>query len=92
MLEELFCKRDVKEISSILLSGINGRDRRIWSFTKDGNYSVKSGYYVALQVLMDFAIPGDWLKLWNLKISPKIESFLWRIARDCLPTRTHLQA
>lgn len=47
------------------------RDRRIWYFTRNAEYMVNSEYWAALE----------------LKLSPKMQHFLWRLAHNALPTR-----
>lgn len=57
-------------------------------------YSVKSGYKVAMELLSceeDFKCPGDWDSIWKLKVPPRVEMFLWRLGRDCLPNRMRIQ-
>ncbi|KAL5580292.1 hypothetical protein UlMin_012734 [Ulmus minor] len=60
-------------------------DTLIWHHTRDGEYSVKSGYKTALS-LDDMAECSNpqavnkwWKSLWNLKIPPKIRNFTWRL-------------
>lgn len=40
-----------KEILSIPLSFKLPEDRIVWLYTKDGNYAIKSGYYLAFHHL-----------------------------------------
>ncbi|XVF51873.1 hypothetical protein PTKIN_Ptkin04bG0219100 [Pterospermum kingtungense] len=94
LLEDLFNARDVDEILKIPLSGFGGRDMRVWNFNNRGLYTVKSGYHLAMELLeLDghFGISGDWQHIWSLQVPPKVRSFLWRLARDCLPHRINLQ-
>jgi hypothetical protein len=35
-------------------------------------------------------ISGDWLKHWNLLVSPNVKIFMWRLRRDILPMRSRL--
>ncbi|XVF55323.1 hypothetical protein PTKIN_Ptkin06aG0027900 [Pterospermum kingtungense] len=44
LISDVFDQRDVREISSIPLSRHGGHDQMIWHCTKNGRYSVKSGY------------------------------------------------
>ncbi|XVE54770.1 hypothetical protein DITRI_Ditri03aG0108300 [Diplodiscus trichospermus] len=46
LLQELFVERDVIEIPDIPLSRALVDDIKVWHFTKDGIYSIKSGYKV----------------------------------------------
>lgn len=68
-------------------------DSRIWHFSKNGIYMVKSGYRIAMEFLEQNPEPvaGDWRKLWALHVPPKVKNFQWRACRECLPTRLNLQ-
>lgn len=91
----VFSERDANQILSILLNNKQGKDKRIWSHAANGQFSVKIGYHVMMNRMVreeEYAVPGDWDKLWALKIPPKVKCFLWRASRDCLPTRTRLQS
>lgn len=93
LLHELFDERDITQIISTPLVGRNQEDVRIWHFSENGFYTVKSGYKIA----MDLSINADvqehegWKKLWALKLPPKVKIFLWRLGRNCLPVRDNLQ-
>nr|XP_023894814.1 uncharacterized protein LOC112006735 [Quercus suber] len=88
-----FHKEDAKAILRIPLSRRLVVDSMVWLHTARGVYSVKSGYYVATQVLRG----ADWIEssrglsgtkvwalLWKLKVPNKIKIFGWRcgVARD----------
>ncbi|XVE49481.1 hypothetical protein DITRI_Ditri01bG0085800 [Diplodiscus trichospermus] len=95
LLEELFNARDIAQISKIPFISNIREDQRIWAFSNDGNYSVKTGYGRAMQILnndIDLRVPGDWRKFWSLKILPKVRTFAWRTVRYCLPTRENLRS
>jgi hypothetical protein len=34
---------------------------------------------------------GGWRDLWSIRAPPKVKHLLWRISRECLPTRLRLQ-
>ncbi|XP_075481232.1 uncharacterized protein LOC142521946 [Primulina tabacum] len=60
----------------------------------NGNYSVKSGYHLAMNIIdTDRAnnTTGAWAKLWDLNMRPKVKAFAWRMVRNWLPTRINLQ-
>ena len=70
-----------------------------WLGTLSGNYSVKSGYFTAMEevteaILEDEAAPEfDWKKtVWNLKIGPKTKMFVWKCLRGILPIGERLLA
>lgn len=59
-------------------------DTCVWPYTKDGNFTVKSGYFLhsndrflVVGVLSSSSsIP---LTFWNLDIDPKVKTFAWRL-------------
>ncbi|KAL5180505.1 hypothetical protein HKD37_01G001619 [Glycine soja] len=70
-------------------------DLRIWAANGDGLYSVKSAYKIIMtQVfyLSDFKIPRDWNCVWKLSVPPRMQTLIWRLARECLPTRANIKA
>jgi hypothetical protein len=74
--------RDVKE------------DRLVWKEEQDGEYKVRSGYRLLMNEKEDVrmrGLAGNWKSLWQIRTPPKAKHILWRICRECLPTRTRLQ-
>ena len=68
----------------------------VWLHNRDGNYSVKSGYHVARNVLREWAkcsiVLGQqiWKKLWKVRVPNKMKVFAWRACHEILPTRVNL--
>ena len=94
LLEELFVARDVAEIQSIPLSQSFAADRHVWHSSNFGEYTVKTGYHVLIQLLgvhSQFSHEGDWSNILALKAPPQIKNFLWRMCRGVLPTKLQLQ-
>ncbi|CAN1175234.1 Putative ribonuclease H protein At1g65750 [Linum perenne] len=90
----LFGERDWKEILSIPGGCRGRRDELVWHFGKDGKYSVRSGYHVLMERIVDLSylqVNGDWQKLWKVDLPPRMLNFVWRLAREILPTRAVLQ-
>jgi len=67
-------------------------DAYIWTYMKDGNFTVKSGYWRALNLSIDDDAPQAPLavntdiaqKIWRLQIVPKLKHFLWRFASKAI--------
>ncbi|XP_074283027.1 uncharacterized protein LOC141607574 [Silene latifolia] len=58
-----------------------------WKFTEDGFYSAKSGYLFLLDRSHHSSISNSHFALiWKLPCQPHIKIFLWKIARNILPT------
>ncbi|XP_048599618.1 uncharacterized protein LOC125579806 [Brassica napus] len=74
------------------LTGVS--DKLIWLSTKSGDYSVKYGYYVAVE--SDVQIAGadtefDWSKnVWKLDCAPKVKLFSWKLLKGALPVGERL--
>lgn len=37
-------------------------------------------------------VEGDWMPFWKLKVPLKVKAFLWKVCRDCIPTRIRLHS
>ncbi|KAJ8616590.1 hypothetical protein MRB53_035962 [Persea americana] len=73
---------DVAAILRIPLSRQYGPDSRIWYFTSNGSYTVKSSYRLIMErlsVAPALHVNGPWVKLWRLSIPPRMQrnSKLW---------------
>ncbi|KAL5579486.1 hypothetical protein UlMin_011928 [Ulmus minor] len=92
LIEHLFVAKDVIAILSLPVGSVNHDDILFWHFTKDGEYTVKSGYKVALEGrgFIEPSKPGPmqqwWKILWGLNLPPKVKSFCWKLYKGWLPT------
>jgi ribonuclease HI len=90
----LFTHDAAIEILAVPLLREVQEDRLVWREEHNGEYTVKSGYRLLMQEKEEGrrrGILGDWKSLWKIRAPPKAKHLLWRICRDCLPTRTQLQ-
>ena len=72
----------------------------VWSFSKKGNYIIKSGYYVGKQLRMEESNTGEtpvqrtngslWSQIWKANVPNKIKFFYWRACLNILPTQDNL--
>ena len=91
-----FSKDDADCIVHIPLSRRQSEDTIIWHYDRRGQYLVKSGYQVAFnhkhQGIPNCSNlnPSHWSVIWKLKIPEKVKIFLWRAAKDILPTAENL--
>lgn len=94
-----FHSEDAEAICQIPLSRRRVVDSIIWLHNRNGRYFVKSGYYVARQVLRSenwakCSRGNDeqkvWKALWKMKVLNKIKIFGWRACHGILPTRLNL--
>lgn len=52
-LEQYIDQEDISIIQSLAISSTHRQDTFSWSYTKNGQYTVKSGYWVATNILTD---------------------------------------
>ena len=91
---------DAKAILQVPLSKCVVQDAMVWSFSKKGNYTVKSGYYVAKQLRMEESNMGEtsmqrtngalWSRIWKANVPNKIKIFSWRACLNILPAQEKL--
>lgn len=67
-------------------------DRFVWHYARTGRYSVKTGYQLASRLCHDQTLefPGEWNRIWRIKLPPKVKDCLWRICINVLPTKVNL--
>ncbi|XP_039687804.1 uncharacterized protein [Medicago truncatula] len=67
----------------------------IWKAEKNGCYSVRSAYRTCIEDIINnehLRKPRYWSGIWRLKVPPKVKNLVWRICRDCFPTRVKLRS
>ena len=90
-----FLPLDADLILSIPLGRSGQQDQVQWHYCQDGNYTVKSGYWLSYREKnvvssSDPMLGKIWRKLWALKLPRKILIFLWRACENSLPTMENL--
>ena len=66
----------VSRVTSIHAGGgFSGSDRLIWGWNQGGDFSVKSAYSGLAEP--DCVTPWRWKFIWNLKLPPRVQHFLW---------------
>ncbi|KAK2419793.1 hypothetical protein QL285_030613 [Trifolium repens] len=99
LINDLFLPFEAQQICQIPLVDTTSHDELTWPSTKDGNYSVKSGYHA----LINWDSNGSnqagsttqnsdpiWKHLWKQRIPPKQTNLLWRIFNHALPVKNKL--
>ncbi|KAK6164611.1 hypothetical protein DH2020_001475 [Rehmannia glutinosa] len=98
-LREMFNTQEVAAIRSIPLVSTMRRDKILWYYTKNGIYSVQSGYRVAKQdqgfSCATTSSSGTdakiWRWMWRSEVPPpKIKIFLWKCLKNILPVKKAL--
>lgn len=97
----IFSKADADKILQIPISFSGRKDKLIWKYSKNGNFTVKSSY---TRLLEDKdkkgreqrntegpSVHGNhcslWKTLWKLKIKLKLKIFIWKCINSTLPAR-----
>ncbi|KAL1210712.1 putative mitochondrial protein [Cardamine amara subsp. amara] len=93
MLHDLFVPEDIIRIKSIK-PVIGVEDFWSWDHTRSGEYTVKSGNWLANQIDKEEFIQNAGFqpslnslkeRAWSLFTVPKIKAFIWRVCSDALP-------
>ena len=92
---EIFTVEDAHIISSIYLSNIHMPNRLIWRESESGQFTVKTGYFMARKVqgkdfTIDVSWKGVWKLIWKASVAPKVKFFTWRLLHGFLPVRSTL--
>ena len=98
MIRTNFLPYDADAIAKIPLSDRAPPDRLIWHATRDGNYTVHSGYHMLLQNSRnsnpDCSRQGEhdplWKTIWASSVPAKVKTFLWKACHESLPTKAGL--
>ncbi|GAU48815.1 hypothetical protein TSUD_99870 [Trifolium subterraneum] len=64
-------------------------DKVVWEEERNGCYSVKSGYKLAMRYIIGsdkYHLAGNWNGIWKAQAPHKARHLLWRLCRGCLPT------
>ncbi|GAU28498.1 hypothetical protein TSUD_295010 [Trifolium subterraneum] len=89
----LFSEIDARTILAVPLLPMVEEGTLIWKEESNGIYLVRSGYRKLMKERHsnDRTRVGEaWGALWKVQAPPKTKHLLWRICKECLPTRTRL--
>ncbi|CAL9012588.1 unnamed protein product, partial [Prunus brigantina] len=101
LISRLFPPNEARLITSLPISRWGCPDRLMWHFHKQGVYTVRSGYDLALYLKRngELGVKGTgegsrqsgqaavWKGIWRLRIPPKLQTFLWKACRSALAVR-----
>ncbi|XP_050387444.1 uncharacterized protein LOC126803741 [Argentina anserina] len=95
-LQYFLSEEDFSSIKAIPIGDVDERDILVWPHSKDGDYSMKSGYKwifnpavpkSAMKPSSSHVIsPNVWHVVWKADFLPKISNFLWRALSNALST------
>lgn len=82
-------------ILRIKTSSTQAPDTVIWLPEKSGEYSTKTGYGLVMTTSRPTGELNElvnWLRdIWNVKTSPKIKDYLWRLVKRAIPVSSNLE-
>jgi ribonuclease HI len=100
LISQNFIPIEAENILKLPLTNTTEDDLICWQGTKDGHYTVRSGYNAQMDwetITSAQAQPSNllqgahiWNKLWKIKAPPKQLHLLWRILHNVIPTKTNL--
>ncbi|KAK2665904.1 hypothetical protein Ddye_004478 [Dipteronia dyeriana] len=93
---KILWKEDADIVLSISTSYRFRDDTFCCHYTHDGEYTVKSGYKVGMNIecsiicLISMGNGFDWKRIWRINLPTKIKVFIWKTCHDWLPTMVSL--
>jgi hypothetical protein len=98
LVRQIFSPFEAQQILNIPLSWRLPNDKRIWHWERDGNFSVRSAHHMIKVAELANAPEASssnnheiWRAVWKIRAPQSVKNFLWRLARDILPTKSRLQ-
>jgi hypothetical protein len=92
-----FNRYEATQILNIPISARLPEDKIIWHWEKDGQYSVRSAHHLLCNeksAPLPESSRGNcrilWKRIWSIPIPKSAQNFLWRLARNIIPTRKNL--
>ena len=97
-IDSTFLPFEAEQIKSIPLGIIKQPDLLYWPWSRDGSYSVSTGYqWLCAEEQKDLASPSNLdkthefkKKLWKVGVPGKLKHFLWKACSNALPTKVSL--
>ncbi|XP_042962692.1 uncharacterized protein LOC122296963 [Carya illinoinensis] len=97
-IREIFVTEEAEIILSMPLSSRGTKDRLVWGPSQKGLFSVKSAYYLQLELWgrnqgessVEEKRDDRWNRIWDLKVPGVTKLFIWRAANNLLPTKENL--
>ena len=98
LLHTTFLQSTTEDIQRIKIGEEGVRDKLRWKENKNGCFSVRTAYRVALRLKQTENVEHStaredkkfWNKMWKLPVPPKVRNFMRRACSDILPTSANL--
>lgn len=99
--DAMFTESDACDIKQTPVGGPSAADIQAWNFTKDGCFTVRSAYHLAMsKERLKFGRPSSsspaaqhksWLTLWGTRVPNKVKLHFWRLMRNGLAVGNELE-
>ena len=97
-IDKCFLPFEAVKIKSLPVCMTPQEDILIWPKSKEGVYTVKSGYQLLYEMedreMASASTTGGnkklWADLWKLRVPKKVKTFAWRACTNSLPTMENL--
>ena len=97
LIQHIFYPWEAEKIMRIHVSDVNREDTLVWPLSPVGEYSVKSAYIILAAEITN-GLPSSsggacsllWKRIWKIHAPQRIKHFIWRAAKDSLPTKQNL--
>lgn len=97
-IEQMFLPFEVQKVKQIPLCVTRQKDCLVWPRSRDGKYSIKTGYQLLLELdRRNRASSSDvnpsknfWNRLWRIEAPNEVKVFMWQACSETLPTRKNL--
>jgi len=88
----------VERIKCLVPRPLQHEDKRIWSGTKHGFFTVRSAYFLEMsrrqhglgESSKHQEVQLFWKSLWQLPVQPVVRNFAWKVCNNILPTKETL--
>jgi ribonuclease HI len=97
LVSHLFHPHEALQILSMPISPRLPPDKLVWHFERDGDYSVRSAHHLVKQHHSRNLAESSghqtsrlWTEIWKATVPNRVKNFLWRLAKNILPTRDNL--
>jgi len=97
----IFNPADVEEIAKTKIPARASEDFIAWHMEKTGIFTVRSAYNLALNIKRGQGVQSTssapngerklWSRVWSGQVPPKVNVFIWKLAKDILPTKGRTQ-
>lgn len=93
IVRSIFNEPDEAAILSMPLFFSTQADCRIWHYSSDGSYTVKSAYSLCMKQIIESShepVSSNRQVVWKFGVPQSVLSLLWCLLRTCLRTRVNL--